>query len=63
MGISSGLNLQEFKCEVVSKRHGASWSQLKVGKTRDAAQTKAGGKDVLKGALLDLKHLSPNPEP
>lgn len=33
------------------------------GKTRDAAQTKAGGKDVLKGALLDLKHLSPNPEP
>lgn len=34
-----------------------------MGKTRDAAKNKGGGKNVLKGALLDLKHLSPNPEP
>lgn len=32
MGTSGGLNLQEFQREVVSKRHGALWSQLKVGK-------------------------------
>lgn len=43
MGRSSGLNLQEFKCEVVSKRHGTLWSRPEVGKKRDAAQTKVVG--------------------
>lgn len=62
VGRSSGLNLQELKCEVVSKRHGALWSQMEVGKP-EMQQKQRWGENVLKGALLDLMHLSHNQEP
>lgn len=32
VGTNSGFNLQELKCDIVFKRHGALYSQLEVGK-------------------------------
>lgn len=62
METTSRLNLQELKYKVGSKCRGTLWSEQEVKKI-EMQHKQRQEKNVLKGALLDLKHLSHNPEP